>query len=61
MEVLRLQFDRLTVRRAVGRVIPGMLVARKRRCVGHTLFGEEVFELGVDRLALARLLDTVNS
>jgi hypothetical protein len=41
MKILRLQLDRLAVRRAVSRVIPGMLIARERRRVGHAFLGHQ--------------------
>ena len=44
VKVLRLQLDRLAVRRAVGGVIPGVLIARERRRVGHALLGDEALE-----------------
>src|SRR5882757_6427578 len=37
-EVLSPQFDRRAMRRAVGGVIPGIVIARQRRRVGDTLF-----------------------
>src|ERR1041384_2466069 len=43
-EVLRLKLDRLPVRRTVRRMVPGMLVARKRRGVRDTLLGDEPLE-----------------
>src|SRR6185369_17137896 len=44
MEVLRLELDRLAVWGAVGGAVPGVLIARKVRRVGHALFGDEPFE-----------------
>src|SRR6185369_15766144 len=44
MKILRQQLDRLAVRRAIGGVVPGVLVARKRRRVGHALLRDEAFE-----------------
>src|SRR3954449_3484683 len=44
VEILRLELDRLAVRRAVGRMIPGMLVARKRCAIGHALLGDEALQ-----------------
>ena len=45
-EILRPQFDRLAVRRAVGGVVPGVAVARERRRVGDALLGDQAFERG---------------
>src|ERR1051325_5095907 len=44
MEILRLKLDRLAVRRAVGRMIPGVLIARKRCRVGHAPLGDEALQ-----------------
>src|SRR5690242_17940340 len=41
VEILRLKLDRLAVRRAIRRMVPGVLVARKRCDVGHALLGDE--------------------
>jgi hypothetical protein len=41
VEVSLLQHDRLAVRRAIGRVVPGVLITRERRRVGDALLGDQ--------------------
>src|SRR3954454_13798335 len=44
VEILSLKLDRLPVRRAIRRMIPSVLIAGKRRGVGHALLGDEALE-----------------
>src|ERR1044071_768885 len=43
-KILCLQFDRCTVRRALGRVFPGVSVARQHGTVGHAFGSDEALE-----------------
>src|ERR1043165_3239492 len=54
VEILRLELERLAMRRAIGRMIPGVLVARKRRSIGHALFGHEPLQR-IEPVAVIRL------
>ena len=44
MKIVRLQLDRLAVRRAIRRVIPGVLITRERRRIGDALLGDEALQ-----------------
>src|SRR4051794_6011249 len=63
VEILRLELDRPAVRRAVGRMIPSMLVARKRCRIGHALLSDEALQriepvtiISLARVGIARAL-----
>src|SRR4051794_35726049 len=63
VEILRLELDRLAVRRAVGRMIPGVLVARKRWGIRHAFLGDEALQrvepvaiVSLARVGIARAL-----
>ena len=43
-EILWPQLDRLAVRRAVGGVVPGIVIARERVAIGDVFLGDEMFE-----------------
>src|SRR5579883_3163485 len=46
VEVIGPKFDRLAMRRAVGRVVPGVVVAREHLARGYALLGDQPFERG---------------
>jgi hypothetical protein len=43
-EIFRAQLDGSAVRRTVGGMIPGIVIAGQRRCVGNALFRHQAFE-----------------
>src|SRR5438105_15111809 len=45
-EVFGLELDRLAVRRAVGGVVPGVVVARERLGRRHALLGDQTLQRG---------------
>src|SRR5262245_53883489 len=45
-EVSFLQLDRCTVRRAVRRAVPGVVMLRERQCRGEAFFGDDALQRG---------------
>src|SRR5215472_10868771 len=62
-KILRAQFDRRAVRRAVGGAVPGVAIARQHRFAGDALLREDALErgepmavVGVAEVGIARRL-----